>query len=120
MRFAKLSVVAAAFFLIVTGSAQAATWYVATSGNDANAGTLASPFSTITKAAQRAVAGDVVEVRGGTYTQTVTIASKGTATSRIVFRPYAGETAIIDGTGSAPDTNLVLLYGAEYVDFTGF
>jgi parallel beta-helix repeat protein len=120
MRFAKLFAAAAVFFSLATGSAQAATWYVATSGNDANPGTLAAPFKTITKAAQRVAAGDVVEVRGGTYNQTVSISSKGTAAARITFRSYAGETAVIDGTGTAADTNLVLLYGAEYVDFSGF
>ncbi|HKR66889.1 MAG TPA: right-handed parallel beta-helix repeat-containing protein [Thermoanaerobaculia bacterium] len=120
MRIAKLSVVAAVFFSILTGSAHAATFYVATSGNDANPGTLAAPFRTINKAATRVVAGDVVEVRGGTYTGPVSISSKGTSAARIIFRSYAGETAIIDGTGTAPDTNLVLFYNAEYVDFVGF
>lgn len=120
MRFTKLTAVAAVFFAVLTGSAHAATWYVATSGNDANTGSLAAPFRTINKAASRVAPGDIVEVRGGVYNGTVTIASKGTAAARIIFRSYAGETAIIDGTGTAPDTNLVLLYGAEYIDFTGF
>ncbi|MDP9192683.1 MAG: right-handed parallel beta-helix repeat-containing protein [Acidobacteriota bacterium] len=119
MRFTKPAVAAVAFFLIA-GTANAATWYVAASGNDANAGSLASPFKTITKAASRVAAGDVVEVRGGVYNEVVKISSKGTASARITFRPYSGEVAAIDGTGSAPDTNLVQFNSAEFVDFTGF
>ena len=119
MRLTKPAVAAVAFFLLA-GTADAATWYVAPSGNDANAGSLASPFRTITKAASRTAAGDVVQVRGGVYNEVVKISSKGTASARITFRPYSGEAAAIDGTGSAPDTNLVQFNGAEFVDFTGF
>ena len=119
MRLTKPAVAAVAFFLLA-GTAHAATWYVAPSGNDANAGSLASPFQTITKAASRAAAGDVVEVRGGVYHEVVKISSKGTASARIIFRAYSGEAAAIDGTGSAPDTNLVQFNGAEFVDFKGF
>ncbi len=119
MRLTKPAVAAVIFFLLA-GTANAATWYVAPSGNDANAGSLASPFQTITKAASRAAAGDIVEVRGGVYNEVVKISSKGTASARITFRPYSGEAATIDGTGSAPDTNLVQFNSAEFVDFTGF
>lgn len=119
MRFTKPAVAAVAFFLLA-GAANAATWYVAPSGNDANAGSLASPFHTITKAASRAAAGDIVEVRGGVYNEVVKISSKGTSAARIVIRAYSGEVAAIDGTGSAADTNLVQFNGAEFVDFAGF
>jgi parallel beta-helix repeat protein len=119
MRLTKSAVAALAFFLLA-GTANAATWYVATSGNDANSGSLASPFNTITKAASRAAAGDIVEVRGGVYYEVVKISSKGTTSARIIFRAYSGEVAAIDGTGSAADTNLVQFNGAEFVDFSGF
>lgn len=119
MRLTKSAVAAVAFFLLA-GTADAATWYVAPSGNDANPGALASPFRTITKAASRAAAGDIVEVRGGVYNEIVKISSKGTSSARIVFRAYSGEAAVIDGAGSAADTNLVQFNGAEFVDFTGF
>lgn len=119
MRLSKLAFAAVSLFLLA-GTANAATWYVANSGNDANAGSLASPFRTITKAASRVAAGDVVEVRGGVYSEVVKISSKGTASARITFRTYGGEAAAIDGTGSAPDTNLVQFNSAEFVDFIGF
>ena len=116
----RLSVFAVSLSLLLSfaGSASAATYFVATSGNDANAGTETAPFRTITRSATVARAGDVVNVRGGVYHEIVKISSKGTAASPIVFQSYPGETAVIDGTGSAANTNLVQLTGAEHVDFT--
>lgn len=118
MRIAKFAAVLS--LLAASATASAATLYVSTSGNDANPGTLASPFRTITKASSAARAGDVVEVRGGVYGENVKIGAKGSATARIVFRSYPGETAIIDGATTALDSNLVTLAGAAYVDFSGF
>lgn len=119
MRFGKVAIVVASLLTATTGSA--ATYYVANSGNDANPGTLAAPFKTITKTASIVRAGDTVEVRGGTYNEVVKLsAAKGTSASRIVFRSYAGEKAIIDGTGTAAGTDLVQLGSAQYIDFTGF
>ncbi|HEX2060722.1 MAG TPA: right-handed parallel beta-helix repeat-containing protein [Thermoanaerobaculia bacterium] len=116
-------VVAAVFALVVTSTtAHAATVYVSTSGNDANAGTLNAPFRTITRAAWGRQPGDIVEVRGGTYSGKRESISEihGTANARIVFRPYAGEKVIIDGTGTPAATDLVSIYQSSYVDFTGF
>lgn len=103
-----------------TGSASAASYYVALSGNDANPGTLSAPFRTINKAAGVAAPGDVVNVRGGVYNGQVSIGSKGTSSARITFRSYPGELAVIDGTGTGTDKNLVTFYKASFVDFAGF
>lgn len=48
-------------------SAFAATYYVAPTGSDSAAGTLAAPFKSITKAQSVAASGDTVFLRGGTY-----------------------------------------------------
>ncbi|MFP5246473.1 MAG: right-handed parallel beta-helix repeat-containing protein, partial [Thermoanaerobaculia bacterium] len=101
-------------------AANAATYYVATSGNDANPGTLAAPFKTIKKAASMTTAGDQVLVRGGVYNGQVGVLAKGTASARITIKSYPGELAVIDGTGTAANTDLVNFYKAAYVDFSGF
>ncbi|HEX7709026.1 MAG TPA: right-handed parallel beta-helix repeat-containing protein [Thermoanaerobaculia bacterium] len=111
---------AVATFLLVASTLNAATFYVSTSGNDANTGSISSPFRTINKAAGVVKPGDEVLVRGGVYTGLVSIGSKGTASARISFRSYPGELAVIDGTGTAAGKDLVTLYRAEYVDFSGF
>src|SRR5438067_4451934 len=67
-------------------------YYVATAGNDANAGTsLAAPFATIAKAVSVAVTpGDTIFVRSGIYTvsSTVKITKSGTAAKHIVLTVY--------------------------------
>ncbi|HVT44084.1 MAG TPA: right-handed parallel beta-helix repeat-containing protein [Thermoanaerobaculia bacterium] len=101
-------------------SLSAAEYFVATDGSDSNPGTISQPFKTIAKAAGVVRAGDVVNVRGGVYYGAFTIGSKGTSSARILFRSYPGELAVLDGTGTASDTNLVTLYKTEYVDFANF
>ena len=94
--------VLATAFLLATGAGSAlaaTTYYVATTGNDASAGTLAAPWKTINHAAQVAVAGDTVNVRGGTYKEYVSPAHSGSASAGfITFQNYAGESPIVDGT----------------------
>src|SRR3954468_23274949 len=73
------------------------TYYVSTTGGDANPGTLAAPFKTIQRAANAASAGDTVIVRAGTYRETVRVPRSGTAAAPITFQPYAGEQVTISG-----------------------
>jgi len=72
-------------------------YYVSNNGLDTNPGTLAQPFLTIQKAADVALAGDTVRVRGGTYRETVTTTQSGTAVAPITFKPYQGERVTITG-----------------------
>lgn len=108
--------------LVATFAARARTYYVAPNGTNVSSGAIDAPLRTITHAAEIASPGDVVIVRAGTYYEPVAIGCHGTAAARIVFRPYAGEKVIIDGSGNATPhaSNLVSIAGAAYVDFTGF
>ncbi|HVG25783.1 MAG TPA: right-handed parallel beta-helix repeat-containing protein [Thermoanaerobaculia bacterium] len=114
------SLFAFAVSITLSVTANAANLYVATSGNDASAGTIDAPFRTVSKAALVAQPGDTVNVRGGVYYERVRIPSKGTASARIVFRSYPGERATIDGRDVAANTAVVHITSAEYVDFSGF
>jgi hypothetical protein len=78
-----------------SGAACAGRYYVATGGNDANAGTAASPFRTIQRAANVASAGDTVCVAVGTYRERVRLQRSGTSGAPIVFRGSAG--TVVDG-----------------------
>jgi hypothetical protein len=69
--------------------------YVAKNGDDANAGTIESPYKTISKAASIAVAGNTVFIREGTYEETLTPANSGVAGMPIIFQSYPGEKVII-------------------------
>jgi parallel beta-helix repeat protein len=90
---------------------QATIYYVATTGNNANPGTESQPWRTLQKAADTAVAGDSVYVRGGVYNERVTFNKSGSVGSYITFQSYPGETAILDGTGlTVPDADNALLF----------
>ena len=54
-------------FFVLTFSVNATTFYVATTGNDSNPGTIGSPFATIGKLNTVMAAGDIAYIRGGTY-----------------------------------------------------
>ncbi|MBS0183825.1 MAG: right-handed parallel beta-helix repeat-containing protein [Nitrospira sp.] len=68
-RFVVLSGVSTLLILLGTVTAQGATYYVATTGSDSNAGTSASPWRNPQKCAFSPIkAGDTCIVRTGTYT----------------------------------------------------
>ena len=99
------------------------TYYVSTTGNDANPGSLNEPWLTIQHAANTVVAGDIVYVRGGEYNETVTINVSGTTNNFITFQNYSGETPIIDGGGlsvPADDNGLFLIKNKNFIKIKGF
>src|SRR4051812_14938410 len=73
------------------------TYYVSTSGNDANAGSLDYPFRSIQRAADFAGPGDTVLIRGGVYRETVRPARSGNSGDPVTFRPYNNETVTVSG-----------------------
>jgi hypothetical protein len=100
--------------LVIACHGYAATYYVSTTGDDDNSGTFSSPFLTIQRGTNAATAGDLVYVRGGTYSERITISSSGTAANKIVLSGYAAEAVILDGqnllpTGSYPAARYVPL-----------
>ncbi len=106
----------------------ACSLYVATSGNDGNPGTLASPKRTLTNASSAASAGQTVCVRGGTYAhERVTVTKGGTSGSPITLRNYPGETVVYDGqTDTVNASNLwysdngLISVHAPWVTIEGF
>lgn len=70
-RFVLLSGVSTLLILLGTVTAQGATYYVATTGSDSNAGTSASPWRNPQRCTTSPIrAGDTCIVRSGTYTDT--------------------------------------------------
>jgi parallel beta-helix repeat protein len=119
MRLCKVAVAMLSFTLF-SAVGNAATYYVSTSGNDANNGALSTPFKTISHGSAVAQAGDTVYVRAGVYGDLVRISSKGTSAAHVHISAYPGEAPVIDGTGTAASTDLVAFSSAQYVDFSGF
>ncbi|MDG4767672.1 right-handed parallel beta-helix repeat-containing protein [Solwaraspora sp. WMMD406] len=72
---------------------------VATTGDDANPGTLAQPLRTVQRAVDLARPGTTIRLRGGTYAPTtnIRILTSGTADAPITLTRYGTERVLIDG-----------------------
>ncbi len=86
--------------LTLTAAPTNGDWFISTTGNDANPGTIASPFATLGKAASVAQPGDFIYLRGGTYfpSATIHITNSGTLGNRISLLAYPGELPFLDFT----------------------
>jgi hypothetical protein len=96
-----------------------ATYFVSTSGSDANGGTANLPFATIVKAAGIALPGDTIWVRGGVYSTggRISISRSGTATQSIMMFAYPGDPRpVLDFSGMpiGSSNQGVLLNNASY------
>src|ERR1041385_5570825 len=91
---------------VVPGALRESTiLYVATDGSDSNSGTITSPLATFNKAVNLLQPGDILYIRGGTYSQTMSVGNSGTADSPIRISGYPGETVIIDGNYINPSSS---------------
>jgi uncharacterized protein YjdB len=113
----------------------AKTYYVSVIGNNNNEGTYNQPWATWQKAFDKALAGDTVFIRGGTYyssgTNTQpTIAPyaytphghSGTKEKPICFFAYPGETPILDCRGQYSNSSIVSgisLISCQFIHFKG-
>ena len=114
-----------ALFVCVSGAFGQANsaFYVATTGNDSNAGTQASPWRTVQRAADTARAGSTVNVRGGVYEELVSINASGNASDGfITFRSYPGETAVLEAEHFTPSgrQGVLTIHNQSYVRIEGF
>jgi hypothetical protein len=68
-----------------------------------------------------AVAGDVICLRGGTYsTNNVTVTASGTSGSHITIKEYPGEVPVIDGAGiMTPEWQTMIYIRGSYIDLSG-
>jgi hypothetical protein len=89
-----------ALTLAACGTCQAlgGDYYVGGAGaSDRNPGTASQPFASIQKAASVAVAGDVVNIREGTYRETIAPANCGAPGKPITFQPDGKAAVTISG-----------------------
>ncbi|MFL5403170.1 MAG: right-handed parallel beta-helix repeat-containing protein [Gemmatimonadales bacterium] len=98
-------------------------YYVSPAGSDRGAGSAASPFRTIQRAAQAAGPGDTVIVRPGVYSgpdRIVSLEKSGTATAWITFRAQPTRAAILDGRKGQSLEGWYFGSGVGYVRIEGF
>jgi len=82
-----------------------ATYYVATTGNNSNPGTIGSPFLTIAKGLSVMVAGDTLDIRTGTYNESInsnnqTIPTGTSWSNAPLITAHTGETVTIRNVGA--------------------
>ena len=119
-----------ALFFTPGTNAYAADFYVAVDGNDANAGSINDPFSSIMKAQDAASSGDTVYIKGGTYKNFKIAKSDSNynyvhdiTKSGITYRAYSSNDAPIFDFSNIPTNKRVaafrIAYGANNVTFLG-
>lgn len=91
--------------------AHAATYYVATNGNDGSPGTSSQPWRTVTHAVSKMVAGDTTYVGGGTYNEgEIRFTKSGTQSAPIKLLNQSGQLPVINcTTAKAPYPRIYLL-----------
>lgn len=126
------------FLLLITTTVSAdnptfwaATYYVAPTGSDLNPGTITQPFKTVQKASSIAAPGDLIYVRGGTYTSTAGNAADvhfliqnvtGTAGAPITIQNYPGETPLFNTVAITPTANypcIMKVYNCSWLNIKG-
>jgi hypothetical protein len=82
----------ALFFLIESVYVEAATYYVAMTGNDSGPGTISQPFRTVARGVNSLSAGDTLYIRSGTWTEQINVSSKsGSPGNYITIAAYPGD-----------------------------
>jgi hypothetical protein len=97
-------------------------YYVSPTGSDAARGTINAPLRGIMTALNKAIPGDTVIVRAGTFYEKVRFPKSGRAEKYISLKAYPGERPIIDGTGLSITGKeaLVTIRNVSYILFQGF
>lgn len=89
-------------------------YYVSTTGSDTNPGTATLPFKTFAKAVSFLTAGSTLQVMAGTYTETLTLSTSGSASTPITV---IGNGAIMNMQGLK--ANGIVVSGS-YINLSGF
>lgn len=110
----------AASLIPLVPTANAAEYYVATTGSDSRSATQAqnrsTPWKTLQKAGTNVPAGSVVHVAPGTYNTLTTITKSGTASAHIIFISDTKWGAKIQGSAK----EALLRVNGNYVDIKNF
>jgi hypothetical protein len=91
-------------------TAEAATWFVASNGNDSNACTSSSsPCLSVNGAYQKSAAGDTIQLAAGTY-GAQTVNTRGALSSFVTAQPASGATVTL---------GKITVNGANHLEFRG-
>jgi hypothetical protein len=107
--------------LVPAVAAHAATYYVATNGNNSNSGTSAQPWRTVAYAASKMVAGDTTYVSGGTYNEgVIRFGKSGTSSAPIKLLNVSGQFPIINFIDKSQYHRILIQNNASYKNAIGW
>ncbi|MHC4555124.1 MAG: right-handed parallel beta-helix repeat-containing protein, partial [Planctomycetota bacterium] len=93
------------------------TYYVATNGDDSADGlSLETPWQRIQKAADTMVAGDTVQIRGGTYIERILPRNGGSEGMPITYQAYLDEEVVIQGKNISKWDSCIRIYSLSAKD----
>jgi len=92
-------------------------FYVSTTGNDTNTGTLSSPFATIQNAIDNVTAGSTIYILSGTYsTETIWLDNiHGSINDTITIKNYQNDEVIINGLNLTTDAEILYIENASFI-----
>ena len=105
-------------FVPTVSTGEPREWFVAADGKPNGEGTLKTPWNLATALDEKAIngrvkPGDIIWLRGGTYTGIFTATIQGTATFPIQVRAVAGERAVLDKNSALRETGALNVRGAN-------
>lgn len=107
-----------AVVMSASGGADAANYYVATTGDNTAVGTIDAPWRTITYASGNVAPGDIVTVANGTYAESLRTVRSGLPNARITFQAQTpGGVTLVAPVGNINSIGWESL--GDYVTITG-
>ncbi len=92
------SVILCSFFFVTLKTSASTIFYVAQTGNNAEAGSYEAPWRTIQHAINQVTPGDTIYVREGIYEELINIDKIGNIEQGLItIQPYKNEKVVIDG-----------------------
>lgn len=105
--------------LLLVQISTASTYYISPSGNDGNSGTISFPWATINYARSILIAGDILYIRGGSYSEDHILwnSPSGSSGNPITIKAYPTEIPIF--TGNYTNYPFIDILGADWLIFDG-
>ena len=119
--YARNAMLAFTFFVLLSGGAQATTWYFAPTGSDSNTGSANSPWLNPGNHNASYNPGDTLQIGAGTYTPTWgwQLTAKGSASGGYItlqcWRNFSSHISVT----TANMAGIFLIHGAAYWDIRG-
>mgnify|MGYP001165532094 FL=1 len=105
--------------LISAYSFSQTNYYIATTGDDFNNGSIGTPWQTIQYGVNQLNSGDTLNITGGTYVGKIDLTISGTPEHQITIRNYTNDNVIISGATLSDYEYLLNVENVNYINIQG-